>query len=91
MSKNIFGKSSIIKDMYSEYIVLFRRDGKYYAFNEYDNRILDYIEFNGEINFFKDKMINFVVLDDEEVLCKGDYGKSNNYKKYYYLACVKER
>ena len=74
------------KGVYSDYIILILKNGKYYSF-DYDKKILDYIGFNNKLSILKKKKINFIVLDDLEILGYAKY-EINNLYKYLYLSYI---
>ena len=76
------------KKLYPEYLVLVIKDKKYYSF-ESDKKILNYIGFNNKLSVLRNKKINFVVLDDLEIIGMATYD-DNNYKKYLYLSGMKD-
>ena len=70
------------------YIILILKDGKYYSFGD-DKRILDYIGFNNKLSILKKKSINFIVLDDLEILGYAKY-EINNLYKYLCLSYISD-
>lgn len=71
------------KNIYKDYIVLIIKNKKYYSFDK-DKKILDYINFNNKLYLLKKYSINFIVLDNLEIL------SINNYYKYLYISYVKD-
>ena len=76
------------KNLYKDYIVLIYKEKKYYSFDS-DKRILDYIDFNNKLYKLKKYSINFIVLDDLEIIGMANY-KDNNYNKYLYISYIKD-
>lgn len=76
------------KNIYKDYIVLIYKKKKYYSFDS-DKRILDYIDFNNKLYILKKYSINFIVLDDLEIIGIASY-KDNNYNKYLYVSYIKD-
>lgn len=76
------------KNLYKDYIVLIYKKKKYYSFDS-DKRILDYIDFNNKLYKLKKYSINFIVLDDLEIIGMANY-KDNNYNKYLYISYIKD-
>ena len=76
------------KNIYKDYIVLIYKQNKYYSFDS-DKRILDYIDFNNKLYILKKYSINFIVLDDLEIIGIASY-KDNNYNKYLYISYIKD-
>lgn len=86
----MYNRYLFAKNIYKDYVILIAKKGKYYSFDK-DKRILDYINpKNGKIIYILKKFsINFVVLDDLEILGIGKF-KINNYYKYLYLSYFKK-
>lgn len=76
------------KNLYKDYIVLIYKKKKYYSFDS-DKRILDYIDFNNKLYKLKKYSINFIVLDDLEIIGIASY-KDNSYNKYLYISYIKD-
>lgn len=85
---SMINRYKFTKGVYSDYIILILKDGKYYSFGD-DKRILDYIGFNNKLSILKKKSINFIVLDDLEILGYAKYEISNLYK-YLYLSYISD-
>lgn len=60
----------------------------YYSFDK-DKRILDYINFDNKLYLLKKYSINFIVLDNLEILSINNY-EVNNYYKYLYMSYIKD-
>ena len=68
------------KNIYQDYIVLLNKKNKYITF-DIDLKLTDYLEVD-EILTILDKLhINYLVLDDIEIINIKSY-KDNNYDKY---------
>ena len=76
------------KNIYKDYIVLIMKNKNYYSFDK-DKRILDYINFDNKLYLLKKYSINFIVLDNLEILSINNYDV-NNYYKYLYISYVKD-
>lgn len=76
------------KNIYKDYIVLIIKNKKYYYFDK-DKKILDYINFNNKLYLLKKYSINFIVLDNLEILSINNYD-INNYYKYLYMSYIKD-
>lgn len=76
------------KNIYKDYIVLIIKNKKYYSFDK-DKKILNYINFNNKLYLLKKYSINFIVLDNLEILSINNYDV-NNYYKYLYISYVKD-
>ena len=72
------------KKIYSNYLVLILDDKnkkmKYYTY-EMDSNILEYIDFKNNINVIKKKKINFIIIDNMNIITINSY--DNNHYKYY--------
>lgn len=76
------------KNIYKDYIVLIIKNKNYYSFDK-DKRILDYINFDNKLYLLKKYSINFIVLDNLEILSINNY-EINNYYKYLYMSYIKD-
>ena len=76
------------KNIYKDYIVLIMKNKNYYSFDK-DKRILDYINFDNKLYLLKKYSINFIVLDNLEILSINNY-EVNNYYKYLYMSYIKD-
>lgn len=76
------------KNIYKDYIVLIMKNKNYYCFDK-DKRILDYINFDNKLYLLKKYSINFIVLDNLEILSINNY-EVNNYYKYLYMSYIKD-
>ena len=85
---SIRNRYEFTKNIYKDYIVLIYKKKKYYSFDS-DKRILDYIDFNNKLYKLKKYSINFIVLDDLEIIGMANY-KDNNYNKYLYISYIKD-
>ena len=80
---SMINRYKFTKNIYKDYIVLIIKNKKYYSFDK-DKKILDYINFNNKLYLLKKYSINFIVLDNLEIL------SINNYYKYLYISYVKD-
>lgn len=85
---SIKNRYNFTKNVYKEYLILISKKDKYYSFDK-DKRILDYIKFNNKLYILKKYSINFIVLDDLEIISITNY-KVNNYYKYLYISYIKD-
>ena len=76
------------KNIYKDYIVLIIKNKKYYSFDK-DKKILDYINFNNKLYLLKKYSINFIVLDNLEILSINN-SDVYNYYIYLYISYVKD-
>ena len=80
---SMINRYKFTKNIYKDYIVLIIKNKKYYSFDK-DKKILDYINFNNKLYLLKKYSINFIVLDNLEIL------SINNYYKYLYMSYIKD-
>ena len=85
---SMINRYKFTKNIYKDYIVLIIKNKKYYSFDK-DKKILDYINFNNKPYLLKKYSINFIVLDNLEILSINNYNV-NNYYKYLYISYVKD-
>lgn len=74
------------KNIYKDYVVLIYRKKKYYSYDK-DKIILDYIGFNNKLYILRKYNINFIILDDLELIGIVHY-KINNYYKYLFISYI---
>ncbi len=85
---SMINRYKFTKNIYKDYIVLIIKNKKYYSFDK-DKKILNYINFNNKLYLLKKYSINFIVLDNLEILSINNYDV-NNYYKYLYISYVKD-
>ncbi len=76
------------KDYFKNYLVLIKRGNNYYSYDG-DKKILDYIKFNDKLSILRKLKINFIILDDLEIIGTDSY-EVNNYYKYLYIAYISD-
>lgn len=76
------------KDYFKNYLVLIKRGNNYYSYDG-DKKILDYIKFNDKLSILRKLKINFVILDDLEIIGTASY-EVNNYYKYLYITYISD-
>ena len=76
------------KGIYPNYIVILLKKGKRYSFS-IDSKILSSIGFKDKVSVFKKKKINYIVLDELDIIEKMEFD-DNNYDKYVYLVKLNE-
>lgn len=74
------------KNIYSDYLVIIYRLGNYYSFG-YDNDILKYIKFKGNTNIIKRKRINYLILNNLDIIEINRY-YDNRYDYYLKIICI---
>ena len=88
-SVNIEGNNNIVsrinrykftKNIYPDYIVLLTRKNKFITF-DIDLKLIDYLEVDEDLTILDKLHINYLVLDDLEIINIKSY-KDNNYDKY---------
>lgn len=67
----------VIKTLYPNYLILLIKNNKYYTFDE-DKIIFNYI--NRNLNKYE---INYIILDNLDIIVKKEY-ENNNYINYYF-------
>lgn len=67
----------VIKKLYPIYLILLIKNNKYYTFDE-DKIIFNYI--NRNLNKYE---INYIILDNLDIIVKKEY-ENNNYLNYYF-------
>lgn len=70
------------KKLFPNFLVLIVKKGKYYSYDG-DVRILKYIKFKDKINIIKNKKINYLVLDELEIIEKCEF-IDNQLNKYIF-------
>ena len=85
---SMINRYKFTKNIYKDYIVLIIKNKKYYSFDK-DKKILDYINFNNKLYLLKKYSINFIVLDNLEILSINNYD-INNYYNYLYMSYIKD-
>ena len=74
------------KNIYSDYLVIIYWLGNYYSFS-YDKDILKYIKFKGNTNIIKRRRINYLVLNNLDIIEINKY-KNNSYDYYLKIICI---
>ena len=64
------------------------RKDKYYSFDN-DRKILEYLNFKNKLYILKKKNINYLVLDELDIVEKYEY-ENNKLDKYLYLVYLDE-
>lgn len=83
-----YNRYSFTKDVYPNYIVLLYKKGKYYTYGK-DRRILEYIKFKDKTNILRKNKINYLVLDELDIIEKYEY-LDNQMGRYLYLISMKK-
>ena len=76
------------KGVYPNYIIILLKKGKLFSFS-IDSKILSSIGFKDKVSVFKKKKINYIVLDELDIIEKMEFD-DNNYDKYVYLVKLNE-
>ena len=76
------------KKVYPWYLVILLKKGKPYSFG-IDRKILKHVGFKDKTYILQKKKINYLVLDELDIVEKYDYD-DNNYDKYLYLVKLNE-
>ena len=78
-----YHRYNFTKKVYPNYVVLLIHKNKYYSY-DIDRKILNYIKFKNKIYILRKKHINYLVLDELDIIEKHDYDH-NMFDKYAYL------
>lgn len=81
-----YNRYSFTKKVYPDYVVLLVRKGKYYSYGS-DRKILEYIKFKNKTSILRKKKINYLVLDELDIIEKYEY-LENELDRYLYLICM---
>ena len=83
---SMINRYNFTKNVYKDYLIIIRRKNKYYTFSK-DKKILNYINFKDKIYVIKKKQINYLVLDNLDIIDITKYD-NNNYNKYLFLSYI---
>ena len=83
---SMINRYKFTKNIYSDYLVIIYRLGNYYSFS-YDNDILKYIKFKGNTNIIKRKRINYLILNNLDIIEINRY-YDNSYDYYLKIICI---
>ena len=83
---SMINRYKFTKKIYSDYLVIIYRLGNYYSFS-YDKDILKYIKFKGNTNIIKRRRINYLVLNNLDIIEINKY-KDNRYDYYMKIICI---
>ena len=83
-----YNRYSFTKEVYSNYIILLKRKNRYYSYS-IDRKVLDYIKFKDKTYILRKKHINYLVLDELDIIEKYEYSDSQ-LDKYIYLVYMKK-
>ena len=83
-----YNRYRFTKEVYPDYIVLLYKKGKYYTYG-IDRNVLDYIKFKDKTNVLRKKKINYLVLDELDIIEKYEY-LDNQIDRYLYLIRMKK-
>ena len=83
-----YNRYSFTKEVYPNYVVLLLKNGKYYSYGK-DKMIIKYIGFKDRTNIFRKKKINYLVLDELDIVEKYEY-LDNELDRYLYLIRMKK-
>lgn len=76
------------KKVYPDYVVFIMRRGKLLTYDN-DLMIINYIGYDNDINILDKYKINYLVLDDLDIVDIKKYN-DNNYYKYLYIVMLKK-
>ena len=83
---SMINRYKFTKNIYKNYLVIIYRLGNYYSFS-YDKDILKYIKFKGSTNIIKRRRINYLVLNNLDIIEINKY-KDNRYDYYLKIICI---
>ncbi len=88
LSVSAYHRYSFTKSVYPNYLVLLLKKDKYYSYGR-DRKVLEYLKFKNKTYILKKKKINYLVLDELDIIEKNEYS-DNMLDKYIYLTYLKE-
>ena len=83
-----YNRYSFTKGVYPDYVVLLYKKNKYYTYGK-DRKILEYIKFKNKTSILRKKKINYLVLDELDIVEKYEY-LDNQMDRYLYLINMKK-
>ncbi len=83
-----YNRYSFTKEVYPDYVVLLVKKNKYYSYS-IDRKVLDYIKFKDKTYILRKKHINYLVLDELDIVEKYEYS-NNQLDRYIYLVDMKK-
>lgn len=83
-----YNRYGFTKEVYSNYIILLKRKNRYYSYSM-DRKVLDYIKFKDKTYILRRKHINYLILDELDIVEKYEYS-DNQLDKYIYLVYMKK-
>lgn len=78
-----YNRHSFTKEVYPDYVVLLYKNDRYYSYGR-DRSILRYIGFKNKTNILRKNKINYLVLDELDIVEKYEY-LDNELDRYLYL------
>ena len=82
-----YNRYRFTKKVYPDYIVLLIKKEKYYSYGK-DRKILEYIKFKNKTSILRKKKINYLVLDELDIVEQYEY-LDNQIDRYMYLIRIK--
>ena len=79
-----YNRYSFTKEVYPDYIVLLIKKDKYYSYGK-DRKILEYIKFRNKTSILRNKKINYLVLDELDIVEKYEYLDNQFYRYMYWV------
>lgn len=83
-----YNRYSFTKEVYPNYVVLLVKKNKYYSYS-IDRKVLDYIKFKDKTYILRKRHINYLVLDELDIVEKYEYS-NNQLDRYIYLVDMKK-
>lgn len=78
-----YNRYSFTKEVYPNYVVLLIKKNKYYSYGK-DRKVLEYIGFKNKTNILRKNKINYLVLDELDIIERYEYS-DNELNRYLYL------
>lgn len=85
---SIINRYVFTKKVFPNYLVMIKKKNKYYSFYQ-DRIILEDIGFRNRLSLLRKKKINYLVLDNLDIIEKEEY-PDNQLNKYLYCSYLKE-
>lgn len=74
------------KNLYKDYVIILVKKNKYYSFDK-DKDLLEYIKFKDKLYILRKKKINYLILDELDIIEKYEY-QDNQLNRYLYMMYI---
>ena len=81
-----FHRYIFTKETFKGYLVILIKNNRYYSYGN-DDKILKYLKFKNNLNVIRKRKINYLILDNLDIIEKKEYDK-NEFDKYLYLVYI---